>query len=291
MQRLSWLSVGAVAGILAMILALAPLPIRAAEPPVGAVGMASSRAIATYADLATLADSAPQVLKLKIRMVAPVEAARAPDIRKGWVRLYIEAEPQGVVRGPQVLPPMMRYLLDAPLDAKGHPPPLKKQLVLVFAEPVVGPPGTLQLVAPDSQLPWSPELEARVAHLLAELAAPGAPPRVSGVREAMFVPGNLAGEGETQIFLATEGRTPAAITVVHERGKPTRWSVSFTEVVESSGAAPAADTLAWYRLACSLPDALPAQANVSEAPADRDAAVADYLLVRGQLGVCTRVRG
>ncbi len=277
------------------MMAMAASPIRAADSPVGSPPVATAMAggsltVATYADLAALADSASLVLKLRVRKVAQVEPARAPDVPKGWVRLYIEAEPQGVLLGPQVLPLMMRYLLDAPLDAKGRPPEFKKQVVLVFAEPVVGPPGTLQLVAPTAQVVWDVDLEARTARVLAELAAPDAPGRVSGVREAMYVPGTLAGEGESQIFLTTQGGAPASITVVHEPGKPVRWSASFTEVVDSSGSPPVPDTLAWYRLACFLPDTLPPVANVSQGDAERDVAAADYLLVRGQLGVCARVR-
>ena len=292
------------AGVLvAAMLAPVAVAIRAAEPPAaaptapqtpppgaGTPASAPSLSVATYADLATLTESAPLVLKLRIRKMAQVEPARAPDVPKGWGRLYIEAEPQGVLRGPQVLLPVLRYLVDVALDAKGQPPELKKQVVLVFGRPVTGDQGHLQLVAPTAQLPWSADLEARTARVLADLAAPGAPGPVSGVREAMFVPGNLAGEGETQIFLDTPAGTPASITVVHEPGKPPRWSASFTEVVDSSGAPPPPDTLAWYRLACSLPDTLPQQANVSEAAADRDAAVADYALIRSQLGVCARVR-
>ena len=291
-----------IGAVMVVMLTLAPVAIRAEQPPAPASGpvvppagaaaqSGSSQAVATYADLVTLAESASLVLKVRIRMVAPVEPARAPDVRNGWVRLYVEAEPQGVLLGPQVLPPMLRYLLDAPLDAKGHPPALKKQVVLVYADPVVGPPGTLQLVAPDSQLPWSDELEARARKALADLAAPGAPGKLSGVREAMYVPGNLAGEGETQIFLDTKNASPASITVVHKPGLPTRWSASFTEVVDSSGSPPPPETLAWYRLACFLPETLPAQANVSEAAGDREAAAADYALIRGGLGKCVRVRG
>ena len=280
---------------MAAALALAAPAIRAAEPDQaspsgsGAPFSASSRSLASYADLVALAESSPLVLTLRIRLVAQVEPARAPDVRPGWGRLYIEAEPLGVLRGPQALLPVLRYLADTPLDANGRPPELKKQVVLAFARPVDADQGHLQVVAPNAQLPWSPDLEARIAKVLADLAAPGAPGRVSGVREAMYVPGDLAGEGETQIFLGTAAGTPASITVVHEPGKAPRWSASFTEVVDSSGSPPPPDTLAWYRLACFLPDTLPPQANVSEGAAERDTAAADYLMIRQQLGPCTRL--
>ena len=58
----------------------------------------------------------------------------------------------------------------------------------------------------------------------------------------------------------------------------------------ASDAAPARDTLAWYRLACFLPAALPASANTSPDDDDRAAAVQDYAYVRAQLGACPRTR-
>ena len=299
MRRLSIPKRTVLTGLIVAIGLMDGAVIRAATPPVPPAPQAPAAPVtspvaspvASYADLADLADSAPLVLKLLIHKVAPLEPARAGDVRKGWARVYIEAEPQGVLLGPQVLPPAMRYLLDVPLDAKGKLPQLKKQVVLVFAAPVVGPPGTLQLVDPDSQLPWSADLEARVRKLLADLAAPDAPGKVTGVREAMYVPGTLSGEGETQIFLTTQGATPASITVIHKPGAPVRWSASFSEVMDSSGSPPPGETLAWYRLACFLPDALPDEANVSEAAADKEQAAADYRMVREGLGACGRIRG
>ena len=192
MRRLSTLKRTVLSGLIMAIGLMEGGVIRAVTPPeppspqapAGPVAPVAAP-VAHYADLADLADSAPLVLKVLIHKVAPLEPTRAGDVRKGWARVYIEAEPMGVLLGPQVLPPSMRYLLDVPLDARGKPPVLKKQVVLVFAAPVVGPPGTLQLVDPDSQLPWSADLEARVRKLLADLAAPDAPGKVTGVREAM----------------------------------------------------------------------------------------------------------
>ena len=113
---------------------------------------------------------------------------------------------------------------------------------------------------------------------------------MTGVREAMYVPGTLSGEGETQIFLTTQGATPASITVIHKPGAPVRWSASFSEVMDSSGSPPPGETLAWYRLACFLPETLPDDANVSEATADKEQAAADYRMVRAALGDCGRIR-
>jgi hypothetical protein len=170
-------------------------------------------------------------------------------------------------------------------------PKLVKRDVLLFARSVTGRPGELQLVAPDAQVLWSPEGEARLRGVLHELLATGAPGRVQRVQEAIYVPGNLAGEGETQMFLAMADGEPASISVTHAPGQPTRWSVSFSEVVDATGEPPVRETLAWYRLACFLPRTLEARANVSASPEDKALAGADYAMVLESLGPCSRTRG
>ncbi len=246
--------------------------------------------VVTYADLADLADHAPLVLRAQVRKVAVVEPARAPGVRAGWVRLYIEARTETLLSGPPLTGAGLRYLVDVPLDAKGKLPKLAKRSVLLFARAVPGRPGELQLVAPDAQLLWGPQAELRLRGVLGELLAAGAPGRINKVREAIYVPGNLAGEGETQMFLDTADGEPATITVVHTPGAPPRWSVAFSELVDSSGVPPARETLLWYRLACFLPGALGEGANVSAGPEDAAQAAADYRFVRSDLGPCPRER-
>ena len=244
----------------------------------------------SYADLADLADAAPSVIRAKVARVAVVEPARAPGVRPGWARIYVEARVSALLAGPPLAGDAIRYLADVPLDARGKVPRLAKREVLLFGRSVEGKTGQLQLVAPDAQLPFDPVLEQRVRAVLAELLAAGAPGRVDKVREAIFVPGTLAGAGETQMFLSTADGEPASITVVHTPGEPPRWSVSFSEIVDSSGEPPARDTLAWYRLACFLPATLAPAANVSATPDDKARAGSDYAMVRGSLGACPRTR-
>ena len=110
------------------------------------------------------------------------------------------------------------------------------------------------------------------------------------MREAIHVTGNLAGAGETQLFLTAANGEPAAITVQRRPGQPPRWTVSFSEVVGEMGQTPRRDSLAWYRLACFLPPLLPQGANVSDDPADRAAAGVDYRFVLSELGPCPRTR-
>ncbi|WP_157099191.1 hypothetical protein [Novosphingobium rosa] len=242
-----------------------------------------------YADLVDLADSAPLVLRAEIRDAVLLKPERAPDVRAGWGRIYVEATATQALRG--TVPPGMviRYLADVPLGPKGKLPPYKKLSVLLFARGKAGS-DELQLVAPDAQLVWGQDLDTRVRSLLGELGASDAPPRVTGVTQALYEPGNLVGEGETQLFLSTSNSQPATITVLHKPGQPTNWSVSFSEVVDARGRPPAPDTLPWFRLACGLPRALPGGVNVSDNNDDRVQAALDYDHVLKDLGACERAR-
>lgn len=262
-----------------------PIQAMAASPPKVSVPTPP----VTYADLADLADSATLVLRADLRKIVPLEPAQARGVRSGWGRFYAEAKTRALISGNAMLGESLKYLVDLPLDAKGKPPKLGKKPVLLFAAPVAGRPGELRLVAPDAQLLWDAPTEARLRGVLTELLAPGAPGRIAGIREAIHVPGNLAGEGETQMFLASPGDGAVSVTVSHRPGMPVSWGVSFSEVLEN-GAPPRRETLAWYRLACFLPWKLPARANLSDSPEDKARAEDDYRLVRDALGACPRTR-
>lgn len=263
--------------------------------PLSALAQQPGRAVAggspeaSYADVADLADSAGVVVFAQVRKLLPVESARAPGLRAGYGRFYIEAATKALLSGNAPLGESIRYLVDLPLDARGKPAKLKKTDVFLFARAVPGRAGELALVTPVAQIAWSPATEARVRAVLGALVAPDAPARVTGVRELLFVPGNLAGQGETQIFLNTRDGSAASITVRHEPGAPPVWGVSFSELVASLGNPPRPDTLEWYRLACFLPNTLPPAANVSEGFAARRQAEVDYRMVLGELGVCQRM--
>ncbi len=250
----------------------------------------------TYADLADLADSAPLALKAQVRRMTAVEPERAPGVKPGWGRYYVEARTRALIAGDTMLGEALRYLVDLPLDARGKPPAIKNRDVLLFARAVTRPASArskgaeLQLVAPDAQVLWDPVSEARLRAILTELQAPDAPKRVKGLREAIHVPGNLAGAGETQMFLSTADGSAASIVVARRPGQPVQWGATFSEVLEESLKPPLAETLAWYRLACFLPQQLPAGTNLSATPADKAMAAEDYALVRRELGACPRNR-
>ncbi len=256
-------------------------------------GTAQDRAGAenlSYADIVDLADGAPLVLRAQIRRQATVEPERSPGLEQGFVRLYVEARTSALIAGNVPVGESLHYLVDVPLDERGRAPKLKKQEVILFARPVPDRPDQIQLVDPRAQFSYSEAFEARLRPVLSALLSPDAPPRVTGIRDALAVEGTLAGESETQLFLDTENDGPVSVTIVRRPGQAPRWGVSWTEIVDQSARAPRPDTLEWYRLACSLPDTLPGSANLSRDPRSRALASADYALVREALGACPRTR-
>ena len=273
---------------LTLVAALAVSPLHAPEVQAQEPAVGSS---ATYADLADLADDTPLVLRAQIRRQTALSPERTTGpIAPGHVRLYIEARTLALLSGDAPLGEDLRYLVDVPLDARGRPPKLKKREVLLFARPVPGRTGELQLIAPDAQLLHTPELEARLRPILTEFADGSVPPQVTGIRDVLSLEGALAGESETQLFLDTADDAPISLTIVRRPNQAPRWGASFGEIVDQSARAPRRDTLAWYRLACGLPETLPAEVNLSDNPQDRARAAQDYAFVREQLGECRRNR-
>ncbi|HSM52643.1 MAG TPA: hypothetical protein VK839_00505 [Erythrobacter sp.] len=270
--------------ILALSLAMLPLAVSAQVP----APPESREAQLTYADLVDLADTSELVLRAEIRRQIALEPERATGDAPGFARLFIEADTLALIAGTSGVGAQLRYLVDVPLDARGKVPKLRKQQVLLFARAVQGRPGELQLASESAQLAYSPELETRLRPVLSALAASDSPPVVTGISDALSVPGNLAGESETQIFLKTEAGAPVSITVLRRPGRPPAWGVSWGEIIDQSARPPAPETIAWYRLACALPPRLPDDANLSNDGAARAQAARDYALVMGELGPCAR---
>ncbi len=251
---------------------------------------APARTTLTYPHLVALAESAPIVIEVRPTNAIELEPERAPGLAPGMARLYVEADTVQLVGSRSPIGAKVRYLVDLPRDAKGKPPKIEKTRQLLFARPVPQRPGELQLVSPDAQFAsGDPMLVPATINILRDLAAKDAPPVVTGVRETIHVPGNLAGEGETQIFL-TAGGESAGITVRRRPGQPKRWGVSFTELVADVDNPPRRETLVWYRLACALPASLPPGGDLSASRADSQKAAEDYAFVMEQLGPCNRTR-
>ena len=243
----------------------------------------------SYADAAELADASTIVAVARIRNIIKIPMRDRANAPQGRQRLYLEADVSRLIRGDSGISPRVRYLYDAPLDARGKPPKLKKTEVILFARAGVRP-GEIQLVAPDAQIPASPELTDQITRILAELAASGAPPRIVGLGEAFHVAGTVAGESETQIFLRTENGEPVSLSIVRRPGQQPRWAVALGEIVDEAAQPPARGSLLWYRLACGLPAALSDQSVRSLPLQDAEAARADYAIVVQALGACGRAR-
>lgn len=282
----------AIAALLALISSGIP-GVFAMEQPAPAVAATASPY--SYADLADLAVAAPMAIHARIRKAAALKPEQAPGLAAGHVRFFIEADVVSLIRGSGPLAARISYLVDLPLAANGKAPKLKsKQPVLIFARPVASgtttDTGSVRLVAPDAQLAWDPATEARLRAILTELVKPGAPPAITGIANGFHVPGTLPGEGETQLFLNTATGDPVSLTVITAADGSRRWAAAFGEIVDGSAAVPRRDTLAWYRLACGLPKALPLDKLAGTAPEDRKKAAADYAMILGALGECTRTR-
>lgn len=242
----------------------------------------------TFADLVALGDASELVIHVQIRRQIALKPEQTPSLAPGFARLYIEAQTLSLLAGQSVLGERVHYLVDVRRDSRGKLPKLKKQQMLLFARSVAGKPDEIQLVGPHAQLAYSPQLEQRARTVLAALHSPDAPPIISGVRDALSVKGNLTGESETQIFLDTISGAPVSISVLRRPGRPPVWGASWGEIIDAAARPPRPMTLRWYRLACALPQSLPAAANLARDSAARVQAERDYALVIGGLGPCVR---
>lgn len=245
----------------------------------------------TYADLADLALTAPVAAHVRVRKADALSDREAIGVPAGLRRLLIEADIVALIRGAGGLPSRVSYLVDMPANARGRAPRIRRGAeYLVLATPVPGRPGELRLVARDGQFAYSAEAAATLRTMLRESAAANAPPRISGIGRAFHVRGSLPGESETQFFLQTADNRPISLSVLRRPGEQPRWSAALGEMVDEAAQTPQRDTLLWYRLACTLPPALPAQSLSEAAPEEAQAIRADYRLVIEALGPCTRNR-
>jgi hypothetical protein len=162
--------------------------------------------------------------------------------------------------------------------------------VILFAAPVPARPGELRLVSPDAQIGALPDVEARLRAILTAAIARDAPPRITGIGSAFHVPGAVAGESETQIFLTTADQRPVSLSILRRPGEEPHWAVALSEMTDEAAQPPARDTLLWYRLSCTLPASLPESSTSALSPDDARAASADYAVVIAGLGTCERAR-
>jgi hypothetical protein len=245
---------------------------------------------ASYADVADLVTISPLIIDTAIRNVQKVSPEQAVGVPASLQRVLIEADVTALIRGQGGVTPRVRFVLDAPKDAKGKIPKLKKQRLFLLGSTVTGRPGEIRLSRPNALILWSAANDALVRSITKEAVQIDAPQRITGITSAFYSAGTVLGEGETQIFLKTEKEQPLSLSILSRPGQNKRWAVSTAEVIDESATAPAKFTLLWYRLACGLPRSL--SSNLVEAAESDNAAraQADYKFVIDSLGPCGRKR-
>jgi len=256
------------------------------------VAQSSSRIVEnpefTYADLVTLAERSDAVADVEVTSAIRLKGEDAAGAPAGTRRYYLEGRLLALLGGKKGLPGEISWLADIPMDSANRSPKLKKARLLLFADVPSGQSGEVRIAAPYGQLWWSPQMESRARGVLRDLSASDAPPIITRVGDAFYVPGSLPGESETQIFLRTKDGRPVSLSVLRRPGESPRWAVALGEMVDESAAPPEPDSLLWYRLACTLPPELPDSSTTDLAPEAADAARADYRVVIEGLKPCAR---
>ncbi|WP_395336620.1 hypothetical protein WBP06_20190 [Novosphingobium sp. BL-8H] len=257
--------------------------------PAGTMAQVRSRSAdqATFVDTVELSKKSAMVVLARVTHLEPVAASARGSLSATHRRYYAEASTRTLLYGQNGIGGSLRYLVDLPAGPASGAMDIEGKQVFLFAAPVPGHPQEIRLVEPTAQQFWSPDRENRLRSVLRALVSPRSSAPVTRVRELSFVPGNLAGQGRTQIFLDTK-KGPATIAVRHVPGGPESWGVSFSELTGGDLHPPAPDTLDWYNLACFLPASPPQSAYTSRTFAAKEQAYADYRMVVAALGPCER---
>lgn len=242
----------------------------------------------TYADLVEFSRAADLVAIVTVDDQRTFPPERAPDVGPGRARLYVEALTQNLLVAPRGVGEELTFVVDQPRDSDGDPPDLEDRSFIIFGDIVPGSPGSVQLITSSAMLPAGADIEARTRRVLTQLAAANLPPEIRGVRDVISVPGNLAGESETQMFVETVDRAPVSLSVVRRPGMRPEWGISLGEIVDASARPPAPESLAWYRFACFLPRDLPEDSFLQADRASRAQARTDYAFILAELGPCER---
>lgn len=253
----------------------------------------------SYADMADLADAAPLIAIIRVQGIKNVNVTSPESPKTKLYYRLISGKIDSLIRGEDGVVPVISFLVEADKNGKASSAETKAigarpaigwrrgQTVLIFARSGAQP-GSVQLVSQNAAQKWSPEIEATTRAITSELLSASAVSSIMGVGDAFHVAGTIAGESETQIFLKTETGVPVSLSILHRPGEAARWGVSLGEVVDDAAVPPARNTLLWYRLACGLPDVLPASSSHSLTILDAEAAQRDYQFVMESLGSCGR---
>lgn len=240
-----------------------------------------ARAEPGFVDIADLTVAAPVIVHATIARAERIADRDSPGLAPGHARLLVTAAVEAAIAAPGAVPAELRWLWDAPLDARGKFDKRKNTAVMAWLA-VPDPDGKTRLASPTAQQPWTPGLDSLVRRLAAE-AKSGTVPMITGVTNGFRADGTVAGESESQFFLSATDGGGAVMVVTTRPGMQRRVAISRGDVIDESAAAVTPGTLLWYRLACRLPSTLPATAGGGDAEL-----AADWQAALASLGQCRR---
>lgn len=268
-------------GVLLTALALAALP----SP--GHAATAAAATAPTYVETATRTLQSDVIVEAIIRKTSRISAKQAPDLAPGRQRFLVEAEVLRVLAARHPVPQIIRYLWDAEVASGGKAPKIRKRAATLFLREVATSDSMYQLVDRDAQFLDTPQL-ADIARGIASdpLRARIDALRIVGVLEATPMAYGPAGDRATTFLLATGGGGTMTTTLTTTADGGHRIALSPPDNL-GDGIPVKNNSLAWYVLACGLPDALP-ESVVDSAARTGDSAqvVADYLQLKHRIGPC-----
>jgi hypothetical protein len=242
---------------------------------------APARADPDFAVVADLTVAAPVVVQARIARAERLPDRDSPGLQPGHARLLVTAALDSAIVAPGPVPAELTWLWDAPLDARGKLAKRKNLAVMAWlTQPT--PDGKTRLVAANAQQPWTPTLDATVRGIATESRS-GAVPVITSVASGFRAEGTVAGESESQFFLNVADGGGATLVVTTRPGMARRVTVARGDVIDESATTVKPGSLLWYRLACSLPATLPAEAGGADA-----ALAADWAAAMASLGPCQR---
>ena len=263
-----------------LLTAMSPALVASATLPPPAAAPATTL---TYADLAELTLASPVIVRAAVVKAERLTGENAPGLAADRARLLVHARVVAAILAPDAVPAQLDYLLETPLDAKGKPPKLKDLPVLLFLRPGERL-GQFALASARAQQPDDAGTITTVRSILAEARTDL--PRVTGITSAFRVPGSLPGEAESQFFVSTADSRPISLVVLSRQGQERTLELALGDVIDEAAAGVKPRTMLWYRLACFLPQTLPASIGGD----DRAGLEDDYKFALGNIGKCERTK-
>lgn len=248
---------------------------------VAALSSSAACAEPGYVDLVDLTAAAPVIVQATIARAERLSDRDSPGLAKGHARLLVTAAVEAAIVAPAAIPAQLAWLWDAPLDARGKLAKRKNLAVLAWIA-VPTPDGKTRLLAPNAQQAWTLALDAQVRAIATQVKS-GEAPVITGVTNGFRADGTVAGESESQFFLAAADGGGATMVVTTRPGTPRRVALSRGDVIDESAAPVRPNTLLWYRLVCTLPATLPSAAGGAD-----PALAADWAAAIASLGPCER---